>query len=85
MAQFDITDEEPGDDYITIADGVCLAYEGKHADPTVTIRTPADVWLKISRGEMSGAAAFMKGKYKVSGKLDLLMKMAKLFSGPPKD
>jgi len=84
VAQFDITDEEPGDYYITVADGVCHAFEGKHADPTVTIRTPADVWLKISRGEMNGAAAFMKGKYKVSGKLDLLMKMAKLFSGPPK-
>lgn len=38
-----------------------------------------DVRLEISRGEMSGSAAFMKGKYKVSGNLDLLMRMAKLF------
>jgi multimeric flavodoxin WrbA/putative sterol carrier protein len=82
--QFDITDEEPGDYYITISKGVCTAYEGKHAEPTVTIKTPADVWLKISRGEMNGAQAFMMGKFKVSGKMDLLMKMAKLFSAPPK-
>jgi len=84
VVQFDITDEEPGDYYITISDRTCTSYEGKHADPTVTIRTPADVWLKISRGEMNGATAFMTGKFKISGKLDLLMKMAKLFTAPPK-
>jgi putative sterol carrier protein len=83
VVQFDITDEEPGDYYITISDGTCASYEGKYADPTVTIRTPADVWLKISRGEMNGATAFMTGKFKISGKLDLLMKMAKLFTAPP--
>ena len=85
VAQFDITDEEPGDYYITISGGLCRAYEGKHADPTLTVRTPADVWLKISRGETSGATAFMTGKFKVTGKLDLLMKMAKLFTPPPEN
>jgi putative sterol carrier protein len=80
--QFDITDEEPGDYYITISQGTCKAFEGKHKEPTVTIKTPADVWLKISRGEMNGAQAFMMGKFKVSGKMDLLMKMAKLFTPP---
>jgi putative sterol carrier protein len=82
VVQFDITDEEPGDYYLTISEGICKAYEGKHEEPTVTIKTPADVWLKISRGEMNGASAFMMGKFKVSGKMDLLMKMAKLFSPP---
>lgn len=85
VVQFDISDEEPGDYYLTVSDGTCEAHEGRHSDPTVTIRTPADIWLKISRGEMSGAAAFVQGKFKASGKLDLLMKMAKLFSAPPKD
>ncbi len=80
--QFDITDEDPGDYYLTIADGICTAYEGTHPDPNATIRTPADVWLKISRGQMNGAAAFMTGKYKVTGNLQLLMKMEKLFSRP---
>lgn len=83
VVQFDISDEEPGDYYITISDGICTSYEGKHTDPSVTIRTPSDVWLKISRGELSGATAYMTGKFKVSGKLELLMKMAKLFSAPP--
>jgi putative sterol carrier protein len=80
--QFDVTDEDPGDYYIAISGGTCTAYAGIHANPNATIRTPADVWLKISRGEMNGATAFMTGKYKVTGNLQLLMKMEKLFSRP---
>ncbi len=82
--QFDITDEEPGDYYIAITDGTCTAYEGVHANPTTTIHTPGDVWLQISRGELSGAMAFMTGKFKVSGNLQTLMKMEKLFQAPKK-
>lgn len=85
VIQFDITDEDPGDYYLAIADGACTAYAGLHANPSATIRTPADVWLKISRGEMNGATAFMTGKYKVTGSLQLLMKMEKLFSRPSRD
>jgi putative sterol carrier protein len=80
--QFDITDEDPGNYYLTIMEGTCISYEGIHPAPNATIRTPADVWLKISRGEMNGATAFMTGKYKVTGNLQLLMKMEKLFTRP---
>ncbi|MCP4709086.1 MAG: SCP2 sterol-binding domain-containing protein, partial [Planctomycetes bacterium] len=41
--------------------------------------TPSDVWLKISRGEMNGQLAFMTRKYKVKGKMGLLMKFNKMF------
>jgi len=76
---FDVTDEEPGDYYLTIEEGVCRAFAGRHPSPTMTIHTPAEVWMKISRGEMDGAVAFMTREYKVSGKVDLLMRLAKLF------
>lgn len=84
VVQFDVKDENPGDYYIIISGKVCSAYEGTHSHPNLTIRTPAEVWLKIARGEMSGATAFMTGKFKVSGSLDLLMKLAKFFSPPAK-
>lgn len=80
VVQFDIKDEEPGDYYLTIFEGTCEAFVGTHPDPSITIHTPADVWMKISRGEMSGATAFMTGKFKVTGKLDLLMKLGNLFT-----
>jgi len=53
-------------------------------DTNLTIRPQAEVWLKIARGEMSGPTAFMTGKFKVSGSLDLLMKLARFFSPPAK-
>jgi putative sterol carrier protein len=44
------------------------------------IKTPADVWLAISRGELDGQQAFMAGKYKVEGELALLLKLRALFN-----
>ncbi len=72
--------EGGGDYYLTIADGKCDFAEGSTPAPTLTINTPADIWLKIARKEMKGAMALMTGKYKASGQMGLLMKMDKIFS-----
>jgi putative sterol carrier protein/putative NADPH-quinone reductase len=81
VIQFRVSGEDPGDYYLDIAPGSCVAYEGKHSDPTLTINTPSDVWMAISHGEMSGATALMTGKYSVKGNMGLLMRFNKLFSG----
>jgi len=81
--QFMISGEGGGDYYLTIADEKCDFAVGKTHSPTLTIDTPADVWLKIARKETNGAMALMTGKYKGSGKLGLLMKMDKIFSRQP--
>lgn len=81
--QFKVTGDEPGDYYLDIAQGHCAAYRGEHPQPTLTIHTPSDVWMAISRGEMDGAAAMMSGKYSVKGNLGLLMRFNKLFSAAP--
>lgn len=81
--QFNVSGEGGGDYYLSIADGTCAFSTGAVTDPTLTINTPADVWLKIARKEMNGAMALMTGKYKASGKMGLLMKMDKLFSRQP--
>jgi putative sterol carrier protein len=83
VIQFDVTGEEPGQYYLSIADGKCAAFEGTHAKPTLTVHTPADVWMAISRGKMNGATAMMMGKYSVKGNLGLLMRFDKLFSARP--
>ena len=77
--QFDVTDEDPGQYYLDIAEGRCTAYAGQHPSPTMTLTTPSTVWMAISRGEMTGAGALMSGKYSVKGDLSLLMRMGKLF------
>jgi putative sterol carrier protein len=81
--QFHVSGDDAGDYYLTIADGQCQFARGIVDAPTMTINTPAEVWLKIARKEMSGSMALMSGKYKASGKIGLLLKMEKLFSRQP--
>ena len=80
--QFHVSGEGGGDWFLTIANDQCECKTGVTPDPTLTIKTPADVWLKIARKEMNGAMALMMGKYKTSGKMGLLMKMDNIFSRP---
>jgi len=78
--QFHVSGQGGGDWNLSIADGQCRCETGLLANPTLTINTPADVWLAIARKERSGAMAMMTGKYKGSGKMSLLLKMDKIFS-----
>ena len=47
--------------------------------PKLTIDTPSEVWMAISKGELDGQQAFMQGKYRVEGDFSLLMKLNDLF------
>ncbi|MDY6878391.1 MAG: nitrilase-related carbon-nitrogen hydrolase, partial [Chloroflexota bacterium] len=54
-------------------------HEGAASSPSLIISTPSDVWLKISRGELSGQEAMMQGLYNATGDISLLLKMDNLF------
>ena len=56
-------------------------HEGPADHPDVIVKTPAEVWLAISKGELDGQQAFMSGRYQVEGDVSLLMKLRSLFSG----
>jgi len=58
----------------------CSAYNGPHPNPTTTIISTADTWMKISTGELDGANSLMKGLYKIEGDMTLLINMNKIFS-----
>jgi len=77
--QFVVGGEEPGAYYLHIETGACSFHEGEAASPSLTIKTPSEIWLAISRGEMDGQAAFMGQKYTVEGDFTLLMKLNDLF------
>jgi putative sterol carrier protein len=78
--QFEVTGEEDFISHLPIAGGICVCQEGRADKPNLIIKTPADVWLKISRDELNGQKAFMEGRYKVEGDMNLLLKMSRLFS-----
>jgi hypothetical protein len=79
--QFDVTDSSPSvaSYHLTIANGACEFHKGVAADPTLTIKTPADVWTKVSQREISGQDALMQGLYMANGDLNLLLRMESLF------
>lgn len=78
--QFEVSGEENFVAHLAIADGTCTYHDGPAAKPNLVIKTPADVWLKISRGELDGQKAFMSGQYKAEGDFSFLLKIRTLFS-----
>ncbi|MFW9894793.1 MAG: NAD(P)H-dependent oxidoreductase [Candidatus Thorarchaeota archaeon] len=66
--------------YLIINNHECEAYEGTHSNPTMTLISPIDIWMKISSGEIDGRKAFMDGLYKVEGDMSILLKFNQLFS-----
>jgi multimeric flavodoxin WrbA len=79
--QFEVSGRENFSAYIRIADGKCTFQTGQVEKPDVVIQTPADVWVRISRGELSGQKAFLEGQYRVGGDIMLIRRIKNLFSG----
>ena len=77
--QFDVSGEEPGSYNLHIEKGTCSFLEGEADSPSLTIHTPSEVWLAVSRGELDGQAALMQGKYTVDGDFNLLLKLNEMF------
>jgi putative sterol carrier protein len=77
--QFEVSGDENFTAHLLIDNGAAAFVEGPASKPDVIIKTPADVWLAVSKGEMDGAAAFMTGKFQVEGDLGLLMQLKGLF------
>jgi putative sterol carrier protein len=79
---FIVTGSETFEAYLNIHNGICKLEERPPRKPDLVIRTPAEVWLGISRRELDGQEAFMKNAYTAEGNLGILVRMSQLFSGP---
>ncbi len=77
--QFKFTGAEAGNYIVKVAEGKCTVEEGETDSATVTINSPSDVWLKISRRELDGATAFMSGQFTFTGDMGVLMQMGSWF------
>lgn len=79
VVQLDLEGEDGGQYYLVIEDQTLGVHEGTHADPTVTIRTTAERWLEINRGEASPMTMMMLGKLRVDGSLSMATKFQSMF------
>jgi putative sterol carrier protein len=79
VIRFRISEPEDLDLYLQIEKGACRVTDQAPRAPDLTIHSPADVWLAISRRELDGQRAFMEQKFTAEGDLSLLMQMNRLF------
>ena len=77
--QFCLSGQGGGAGYLKIESGHCAFQPGQADQPTLTIESPAAVWTAISHGEMNGAEALLKGAYRATGDLSVLMRLSTLF------
>ena len=80
---FIVSGTESFEAYLQVREGICTLENQPPRKPDLLIRTPAEVWLGISRKELDGQEAFMRQSFTAEGNLGLLMRMKDLFSGVP--
>ncbi len=79
VIQFKFTGAEAGEWYAVIKDGKVDVSKGEHASPKMTLTADSSDYVKIFTGEIDGMQAFMQGKLKLAGDLNLAMKLTQMF------
>jgi len=80
VIHFNFTGAEAGEWNAKIADGRCEVLQGAPAGAaTMTLTADSSDYVKLFTGELDGMQAFMQGKLKLGGDLNLAMKMMQMF------
>jgi len=77
--QFKFTGAESGEWYAVVKDGKVAIAPGTDASPKMTVTADSADFIKIFTGEIDGMQAFMQGRLKLSGDLNLAMKLTQMF------
>ena len=79
VLQFKFSGNEPGDWYAVIKDGKVDVQKGAHPAPKMTLSADSDDYIKLFTGQLDPMQAFMAGKIKLQGDLNMAMKMSQFF------
>jgi len=80
VIHFKFTGAEPGEWNAVIKDGKAEVARGiPHFKPTMTLTSDSADFISILTGELDGTQAFMLGKVKLAGDLNVAMKMMQMF------
>jgi putative sterol carrier protein len=74
---FDVIDE--GQWLVEVRDGAVTVSDGAGRDADVTIQVSSAVFDKIASGQQNPATAYMTGKLKITGDMNVALKLQKLF------
>lgn len=78
--QFDLSGDNGGFFWITLADGVAETGSGEVEKPSMTVKASADDWYAVATGQLNPMQAFMTGKIKILGDMGLAMKLQAMFA-----
>jgi putative sterol carrier protein len=76
--QFDLSGENGGTYWVSMADGKIESGAGAVDNPSMTLKASADDWAAVVNGEVNAMQAFMSGKLKIQGNMGLAMKLQML-------
>jgi putative sterol carrier protein len=79
VIQFKFTGAEAGDWYAEVKDGKVAVSQGVFPTPKMTLSADSADYVKVFTGELDGMQAFMQGKIKLAGDLNLAMKLTQMF------
>ncbi len=79
VIQFELTGEEESDWYLVIKDKTVKVEKGKNEGATMTLSADSQDYKDIVTGKTNAMNAFMQGKVKLQGNLNLAMKFAEMF------
>lgn len=84
VVDFRVTGEEPGRWHLVLDGARCTVAEGAaEGEARLAITTPSQVWLRIMRGELNGAEAFLSGQVTAVGDAELLFALRSFFRFQP--
>jgi putative sterol carrier protein len=79
VIQYNLTGEEGGNWIITIKDGECTVEPGEAKNPKMTLTADAQDYKDVITGKSNAMQAFMQGKLKLAGDLNMAMKLTNFF------
>ncbi len=79
VIQYHLTGPEGGDWVVNIHDGVCEVTSGTAPNPNMTLTADAQDYKDVITGKNNAMSAFMQGKIKLAGDLNLAMKLSNFF------
>ena len=82
VIQFELTGEGGGEWNATVANGTLAVARGQAPNPTLTLTASAADYMAIVNGDLKAMSAFMTGRVKVNGDINLALKMQKMFRMP---
>ena len=78
-SQFNLSGEHGGAWYVSVKDGRATVTKGSTSSPNMTMAMTAADYVDMNTGKLNPQVAFMSGKLKLSGDMNLAMKMQTLF------